>query len=476
MSTKSVHFIGICGAGMSGVALMMREAGWTVTGSDEGFYPPVSDLLDATGIPCLSPHAAGNIPEGVNLVVIGKHAKLTESNPEVARAFALRDQGLLRIASYPEVIRDLIESNRTVVVAGSFGKSTTTALTAWILDCAGLEPGFFVGAVPSNFSTNARLGAGRVMVIEGDEYPSANWDATSKFEYYQPEVTVITSGEHDHFNVFPTLESYLAPFERLVRLTPSTGRLVLAHGGAHLERLASLASAPVLWTGIDGNTAVSAREVTQDGPMLRFELIIKGESWGHMELPMLGRHNVENALQAIAAALEIAPVDRETLRQALSSYRGLRRRLEPKHLSSDVVIYEDLSSSRAKAMAALQAMRDAYPTHRLLAIFQPHTFSFRSRDALEWYPGMFAAADAVAVYQPPHFRTGAESSLLGHDEIFDAIQNGNSLEATSVQSLEEIGSFLDAQPRGPRAVLIMTSGGMDGLVQRIVESASTVST
>ncbi len=467
---KRVHFIGICGAGMSGVALMMREAGWEVSGSDEGFYPPVSDLLRENAIPCTSPHAVANIPAELDLIVVGKHAKLTEANPEVAEAFRRRDARGVRVASYPEVVQELTANAKTIVVAGSFGKSTTTALTAWILDKAGMAPGFFVGAVPSNFTTNARLGEGQIYVLEGDEYPSANWDPTSKFEYYNPQITVITSGEHDHFNVFPTLESYLAPFERLVDRVPPAGCLILSQSGAHLVKLAARSQAPVIWTGLDDKSAfVSAHDVEQHGPVLTFRLTVHGTDWGAFTLPMLGRHNVENAVQAVAAALQVTEISPETLREALATYRGLRRRLEAKVLTDHRVVYEDLSSSRAKAMAALQAVRDAYPTHRLHAIFQPHTFSFRSPSALEWYPGMFAAADAVTVVRPPNFKTDGESKLLNPDQIFEAISSGNGCPCYSAQTVDEMMAQISGDSQ---AVLIMTSGGMDGMVDDLVERLS----
>lgn len=206
------HFIGICGAGMSATAKLLKEAGWGISGSDEGFYPPISIYLEKNNLPCTPSYSANNIPDDANIIVIGKHAKLVpEENEEVMAAFASGKP----IKSFPEVLHQLTAETKNFIIAGSFGKSTCASLAAWILTHAGKDPSYFIGAVPLDLPTNAHLGKGDTFILEGDEYPSANWDKRSKFLLYNAQTVLLTSAEHDHLNVFPTLESYLEPYVEL---------------------------------------------------------------------------------------------------------------------------------------------------------------------------------------------------------------------------------------------------------------------
>ena len=223
------HFTGLCGAGMSAVAKILLDAGWEVTGSDEGFYPPISEVISRYGIPCAVGYRAENIPLAADWIVIGKHARLVpEENEEVAAALASGK----RVLSFPEALAELRGTRETLVVAGSFGKSSCTALMAHVLRHAGKDPSYFIGAEALDFPDNGHLGHGALFVLEGDEYPAANWDNRSKFLFYGASALLLTSGEHDHVNVFPTLASYLAPFETLVEQLPTEGLIVASWTGA----------------------------------------------------------------------------------------------------------------------------------------------------------------------------------------------------------------------------------------------------
>jgi len=224
MEYKKAHFIGIAGKGMSAVALLMREAGVEITGSDEGFYPPVSDYLAAANIPFSNGYKKENIPDDADVIVIGKNAKLTkESNEEVAAAFASGK----RILSFPDVLEEMTAGDETLVVVGSYGKSTSTALLSWCLLQSQKDPSYFIGEITNGLEAHAHLGHGNVFVLEGDEYPSANWDYRSKFLHYNPKNVLLTSATHDHVNVFPTHEEYLSPFRQLIAVLPQDGLLVV---------------------------------------------------------------------------------------------------------------------------------------------------------------------------------------------------------------------------------------------------------
>jgi UDP-N-acetylmuramate: L-alanyl-gamma-D-glutamyl-meso-diaminopimelate ligase len=223
MDYKKAHFIGIAGKGMSAVALLMREAGVTITGSDEGFYAPVSDYLAKANIDFFNGYKKENIPDDADVVVIGKNAKLTkESNEEVAAAFA---SGKL-IRSFPDILEEMTKGDDTIVVAGSYGKSTSTALLSWCLLESHKDPSYFIGEITKGLDAHAHLGGSNLFVLEGDEYPSANWDYRSKFLHYNPKNVLLTSATHDHINVFPTHEEYLSPFRQLLAILPECACLV----------------------------------------------------------------------------------------------------------------------------------------------------------------------------------------------------------------------------------------------------------
>lgn len=475
MDTNVVHFIGICGAGMSAVAKLLRDSEWQVSGSDQGFYPPVSDFLTQEGLPCVTPHAPENIPADTSLIVIGKHAKLTpEHNEEVRRAFELQAQGKARIASYPDILNLLTQKTENIVVTGSYGKSTTTTLIAWTLHHGATDPSYFIGAIPIDFQANAHKGSGRYFVLEGDEYPSANWDSSPKFLHYNASTVVLTSCEHDHFNEFPTEADYLAPYQELVRRMSPENLLVACADGKLVDRAISEVKCRVVtYSGGDHPTAdwfvseVSGTETPQ-----RFLIQRREAGTITLSIPittkLLGEHNRQNIVGCVATLLESNALEIPQIQSALSAFRGIRRRLELKSEESSIYLYEDLSSSRPKAVAALHALRQNRPTSRIYAIFQPHTFSFRSRQALEWYPEMFAEADAVLVFSPPELRGLASGEMLSHEEIIGSIRAGNPIPVHVVRNAEDILDTLLPVLKAGDVAVFMTSGGMEGAISTTI--------
>src|SRR5690348_14928600 len=266
MRPRTAHFIGIAGAGMSAVAKLLKDSGATVTGSDEHVYPPVSEFLADQALPCTTPYAAKNIPTGVDLIVIGKNAKLVpETNPEVAAAMASG----ARIQSFPEVLADLTRDKETIVVAGAYGKSTTASLLVHCLQCAAadagdkfagdrIDPSFFIGAIPFTPSTSARFGRGDLFVLEGDEYPSSNTDPRSKFLHYHPRHLLLTPLAHDHVNVFPTPADYLRPFAELLDLTAADGTVVACREGDLSRDFVPRIGRPIVTYGLHHGDFVAA--------------------------------------------------------------------------------------------------------------------------------------------------------------------------------------------------------------------------
>lgn len=450
------YFIGICGVGMAAVAQLLQQKGWEVSGSDEGFYPPISDYLTRHKIICHTPHKASNLPKDADLIVIGKHAKLVpESNEEVAAALASG----IPVKSFPEVLDELTKATNNYVVAGSFGKSSCSWLLTWILTYAKKDPSYFVGALGLNIEENAHLGLGKNFILEGDEYPSANWDSSPKFLHYNAHHLLLTSCEHDHINVYPTLESYLDPFKQLVKTLPRAGILMACCDGEQVEDVVMDTPAKVIWYSLHNSKATwHAANLQHEGHLTHFLLMQSDQEIGEVTTQLLGEHNVQNIVGVAALLLETEAVDFADLAKAVREFKGVHRRLELRTTKSQIPLYEDFGSSRPKALAGIRALHEQFPDRRLIVLFEPHTFSFRNHDALSWYDDLFAQADVVYVANPPtHGAT--DHNQLSLEEITNRIAlTGKEVHGftNSTQLLEQLKPML----KPGDVLLVETSGAL----------------
>nr|WP_309685415.1 Mur ligase family protein [Armatimonas sp.] len=460
------HFIGLCGAGMSAVAKLLLDAGWSVSGSDEGFYPPISLVIQRYGIPCATSYEAANIPEDADWIVIGKHAKLVpDTNEEVAAAL----ESGKRVLSFPEAIAELLGARKSLVVAGSFGKSSCTALAAHVLRHAKKDPSYFIGAEALDFPDNGHHGKGNVFVLEGDEYPAANWDDRSKFLFYKASALLVTSGEHDHVNVFPTLADYLAPFEQLVASLPPDGLIVACWNGAHLVRVMKEASAPVVWySGTDTDADWFAADLFREGGVTHFTLCNHDKQICTLTTRQLGEHSVENTVGVAALLLEQKLVTPEELAAGVAAFSGVRRRLERLNPGTEPPLYNDFGSSYAKCRAGITTILQSFPGKRVRVCFEPHTFSFRNRDALHWYDTLFAGVECVYLFQPPRHGAATHTQLT-QDEIAARIE-ASGVAVTVISSADALLSALKADASTTADVILFeTSGGFDGAIPRVAE-------
>lgn len=467
--SKKAHFIGLCGAGMSAVAKILQDSGWEVTGSDEGIYPPISDVIARYQIPIQDGYRVENIPEGVDRIVIGMNAKLVpETNPEVAAAYASGKR-----ASFPDILEELTQITENIVVAGSFGKSSCAALTAWALRHAGKDPSWFVGAESRDLIDNGHKGSGAYFVLEGDEYPACHWNKQSKFLQYNVSHLLLTSGTHDHVNIFPTLHEYLKPFARLVAQVPSAGKLVACATGEHLPALLAVRN-DVTWYALSPQKGVGwwAENITPEGGRTSFTLVNDGSPIVDISLGLLGIHNVENAVGVAALLLETRALSPEEIAAAFAAFQGVRRRLERLTPPNSLPLYNDFGSSFPKCRAGLEAIRAAFPHRRVTVIFEPHTFSFRNRAAQHWYDSLFRGANRVLVLPPPTQGEGTHEQV-SHAEIVQRIQSAGvpALAITSKeQLLSEVGQWSDPTHD---LVLIESSGGVLGALEGLTAWAAS---
>ena len=462
MTKPKAHFIGVCGAGMSAVAHLVQKAGYDVSGSDEGFYPPVSDYVAKIGIVTSEGYRPENIPNSVSRIIIGKNAKLVpETNAEVSAAFA-HFKGEIR--SFPEVVSEMAANTYNIVVAGSYGKSTVTSLIAFVLKHAGLDPSYLIGALPHGFEHTSDLGSGNYFVMEGDEYPAANWDNRSKFEHYRPNTVVLTAACHDHVNVFPTLADYHAPFQRLMGLIENDGLLVACIAEANARSFYENFNGRKRSYGIGVSNADWKANDLQPGSMTSFSLVQNSKPVGTIQTTLLGRHNVENILAAAAVLLGDNIVTFPQFQSAILAFEGLTRRLDRKvPKSATIHVYEGFGSSHEKARSAIEAMRLHFPDSRLIVLFEPHTFTWRNRNALPQYQTAFTGTDIVFAHRPPVQGAGT------HDQAsLDEILVETRAHHADVRAFESVAEVVDAAVRDD-VVLILSSGNFDGLMQPVIQ-------
>ncbi len=472
------HLIGIGGTGMGAVAGLLAAAGHEVRGSDTALYPPMSDQLAALAIPVASGYAADNLAWGPDLVVVGNvHGK---DHVEVAAAQA---RGI-PLTSFPAVIGErLLEDRHSIVIAGTHGKTTTTSLVAHILAEAGRDPSFLVGGVPLGFRQGWRLGAGPDFVIEGDEYDSAFFDKGSKFLHYRPRTAVLTSVELDHVDIFSSLEQVREAFRKFVALLPAAGdggepgllvvcadnaeaiAVVEAAARCRVERYAVLDDGQEPPAGVTW----SARgiEYTRTG-RVAFDVLRDGAVFGRFETLLVGRHNVGNVVAAIAVA-HARGVGAEAIRKAVSSFAGVKRRLELRGIAGGVTVLDDYAHHPTAVRETLKALRKRYGERRVIAVYEPRSATSRRRTFQHEFVEAFAHADEVivgALFDPT--RIPKDERFEPERLALDLHQQGT--KASYLPEVDAIVRHLAATAAPGDVVVVLSSGSFDGLHDKVLHA------
>ncbi len=464
MSTpiKNAHFIGICGAGMSAVAKLMIDSGWQVSGSDENFYPPVSDYIKKHNIKVKRGYRPKNIPDNVDLIIIGKHAGLTEEeNKEVSAAFSMG----VPVKSFPEVLGDLSEGKENIVVAGSYGKSTCSSIIAWCLESAGKKPSYFIGAIPNTPVDSSKKGNGNLFILEGDEYPSSNWDESSKFLHYHPNHILLTSLVHDHLNVFKTSEDYKKPFLKLLSLLPKDGLVVACADGEGIKEILSshnLRKSAVLYS-VKGNAPWHILNL-KIGEESSFDIFHHDKFIAKIKTGLLGMHNLENILGVSTLLFSLKLITPNQFSEAIASFRAINRRLDKKSDKTLVPMYEGFGSSYAKARSAIEAVKLHFPDKKLFVLFEPHSLSWRSRGALEWYDTVFKDTYRTFIYKT---LSNDKTELTLNDVVNRVKKAGHSVEG--FDNIQEGIRLLEKNIDRNSVVLTLSSGGFDGFINLATE-------
>jgi UDP-N-acetylmuramate: L-alanyl-gamma-D-glutamyl-meso-diaminopimelate ligase len=455
-----IHLIGICGTAMATLAAMLKGRGFDVRGSDQNVYPPMSDFLAAQEITTLQGYRAEHITADIDLVVVGN--AISRGNVELEEVLDRK----IRYCSLPEAIRDqFLWGSRSIVVAGTHGKTTTTSLTGWLLAHGGADPSVLVGGIAENFESSYRLGGGRDFVIEGDEYDSAFFDKTAKFLKYLPDIAVVNNIEFDHADIYADMDAVRLAFRRFVNLVPRRGLLLLGGDNAEAAALAERAHCRVETFGLADGLDWQAHDLQVNGVSTSFSVRRRGAPIGLFTVPLLGTYNVRNALAALAVGAAVG-VDTDTLAAGLRLFKGVRRRMQLRGTAAGVAVYDDFAHHPTAIAETLAGVRTAFPGRRLWGIFEPRSATSCRRIFQSEFARALAAADVVVL--PAVFR-----STLPESERLSVPQLVSDLEAEGVDArhIPDVGDIVRVVSRDSRegdVVVIMSNGGFDDIHQKLL--------
>ncbi len=450
---RHAHLLGICGTGMAALAGLLQQRGIAVTGSDEHVYPPMSDHLASLAIPVTEGYAPENIPAGADLIVVGN--VIREANPEAAE---MRRRGLPFLSMAEAVRRFAIGSRRSIVVAGTHGKTTITALAAHTLRELGADPGFLIGGIARNFGSNFHLGGGDRFVIEGDEYDTAYFDKTPKFFKYNPHTLLFTSLEFDHGDIYPDLEAIRLQFARLMELLPPGGLLV-AHGDdSQVAALLPRARCPVVTYGLGERNECRLSGVRVDAEGTAFRTAWRGEanSW---HIPLAGGYNALNAaaVAVLAQTLGYAP---DAVQAAFAGFQGVKRRQEIRGEANGVTVIDDFAHHPTAIRVTLQALRDRVGGDEIIAVIEPRSHTMRLGTLRDELVTCCAAADSAIWYRPETLKW----------DITD-ISRRSVVPATVEKNLERLIRRIATEPppiHGKRHIVIMSNGSFGGIHGKLI--------
>jgi len=448
----NIHILGICGTLMGSIALLAREMGHEVTGSDQNVFPPMSTQLQSAGIPLIEGYHADTIPENTELVIVG-NAGLPRGNPALE---AVLNKGIAYTSGAEWLGRYLLADRWVIAVAGTHGKTTTTAMISWILDYAGLDPGFLIGGIPQNFSLSSRLGTTPFFVIEADEYDTSYFDRRSKFLHYRPRTLVMNNLEYDHADIFPDLDAIKSQFHLLLRSVPGEGLVVYPSTDANLGDVISKGC----WTPTLALGSINFHAISDNKDGSAFSVIIDGENKGQVCWSLTGQHNVMNGLSAIAAARHIG-VTPEVSCEALAKFEGVKRRMELIYAEGNIHVYDDFAHHPTEISTTLDGLRKKVGDEKILAVIEPASHTMR-RGVHESSLGASSSAANQTIWFQPGNVDWDMSTLSGKqsltvdtpDKLFKNVY------ARATQSVE------------PLHIVIMSNGSFGGFHKKLVDALS----
>jgi len=467
------HLIGICGTAMASLAGMLQARGHKVTGSDQSVYPPMSTMLEAIGIEVCTGFNAANLTPTPDCVVVGN--AIPRGNPEVEATLTRK----LLYKSQAEVVKEeFIRGRHCLAVAGTHGKTTTTSIASWLMDQGGLNPSFLIGGVAQNFGTSFRVTNSDYMIIEADEYDTAYFDKGPKFMHYLPELGIVNNIEFDHADIYRDLDAVKLAFRRFMNLVPGNGRLIAGWDSPNVrsvvEELGSRLFTKVESFGTGADAKWQIRNPDFGAGLSRFEVFCENQAWGQFETPLLGEFNLLNCLAVIIAA-DAWGLTQEQIRNALRTFKNVKRRAEIRGEERGVVVIDDFAHHPTAVRETLKALRTRYGRQRLIAVFEPRSWSSRLSVFQDDYAKAFESADYVVISNVfDSGRVTEKGRALDTAALIEAIsQQGKP--AYALTNADEIVDHLAPLLRNGDVVAVMSNGGFGSIHEKLLDSLRTSS-
>ena len=448
-----LHILGICGTFMGGIAVLARDMGHTVTGSDQNVYPPMSTLLEQSGIEVMQGYSVNHLQPAPDMVVIGN--TLSRGNESVE--YVLNNS--LPFTSGPQWLgENVLAGKRVLAVSGTHGKTTTTSMLAWILESAGKQPGFLIGGVAENFGVSARNSRTGYFVVEADEYDSAFFDKRSKFIHYHPGILVINNIEFDHADIFDDIGAVRRQFHHLLKTVPGSGRVITRYGDPEIQKVLALGC----WSRLE-EFGIAAGDWTLAHPrpdFSGFDVCHQEHFTGRVEWPLIGAHNAENALAAIAAAAA-AGIDPARATTALGEFRSVKRRLQQLACVNGITVYDDFAHHPTAIQRTLEALRSKVGNDRIIAVLEPRSNTMKMGVHRQTLAPALDAADRVVLFQGPEVKWSLS-------EVTDQL----GVKGVSYHSVDEIIHDICKDVRSGDHIVIMSNGGFDGIHAKMISAIS----
>ena len=459
---KTIHVLGICGTAMGAIAGMLSDAGYAVSGSDTGAYPPMSDYLASLGIEIQQGYVASNLDHGPDLVVVGNVIRAVY---EEAQAVVERD---LAYCSFPHVLGELFLRDATsIVCAGTHGKTTTTSITAWLADAAGLDPGYLVGGVVHGWDRTARAGSGTHFVIEGDEYDTAFFDKRPKFLSYRANTAILTSVEFDHADIYRDLEHCQEAFRKLVTSMPEDGCLVARWDHGTVRACCEAAPCEIRRYGPNQEWDGRIESVDHEAGTMQFSVLRGGEVFGVFTSILVGEHNLYNQVAAVAA-LEREGLSAEQLAAGFESFRGIKRRQDIVGTIGGITVVDDFAHHPTAVEVTTEALRLRFGGRRLWVVFEPRSNTSRRKIFQQAYSEAFEGADLVVIKATYDERIPADERLDPHGLASDIRARG--LEATCLDHTDDIVAMVSANAIEGDVVAVFSNGAFDGIHKKLLSA------
>jgi len=463
LEKKHYHLIGICGTAMASLAGMLVEQGHLVTGSDENVYPPMSLELERLDIPVSAGYSAINLAKRPDIIVVGN--AISRGNPELE--YALNEK--MVYTSMAAVVKEnFIRGHHSIVVAGTHGKTTTTSLMAWAMQVAGAEPSLLVGGVAENFAASFRLTDGPYFVIEGDEYDTAYFDKGPKFMHYLPDTVILNNVEFDHADIYRDLEMVQFAFSRLINLIPSNGALIAGWDSPVVRELAARAFCRVESFGIDEGARWRASAIDFTGAATTFTVHVEGHEFGRYRTPLAGLFNVRNCL-AVIAACEVLGLERRRVTEAMMEFASVKRRMEIRGSARGITVIDDFAHHPTAVHETLLAARAKYRGHRIVAVFEPRSFTAQMKAFQPALEDALAEADVIIIgglFHPERYGTYRALSPAAVAEHLRA--RGRTAQA--IANVDEIVTYLVPQLREHDVIIVMSNGSFGGIHDKLLRA------